>query len=257
MRIALGVEYDGTGFCGWQTQDGVPTVQDVVEKALSRVANHPVQVVCAGRTDAGVHGKGQVVHFDTEAVRAMRSWVLGANSNLPDSVSVIWARQVSEDFHARFSALARRYRYDILNRPTRPALDRHRACWVHRSLDAARMAAAARYLVGEHDFSSFRALACQAKHPVRTIHHLRVERSGELIRIDVKANAFLHHMVRNIAGVLIEIGTGDRPPEWAGEVLGYRDRTLGGVTAPPDGLSFMAVSYPPEYELPAGPDAPW
>ncbi|MEQ6341294.1 MAG: tRNA pseudouridine(38-40) synthase TruA [Gammaproteobacteria bacterium] len=250
MRIALGIEYDGSAFSGWQLQDGVRTVQGCVEAALSKVANHPVRVTCAGRTDAGVHGIGQIVHFDSEAARSMRSWVCGANANLPQQISVTWAQQVAEDFHARFSAMRRRYRYVILTRPVRPTFLSGRVSWDYRPLDVQRMAEAAAHLVGEHDFSSYRALACQAKSPVRTVHRLDVTRQGELIFIDIEANAFLHHMVRNIAGVLMAIGAGEREPVWAHEVLEMRDRTLGGVTAPPHGLYLMEVGYPERFDIP-------
>jgi tRNA pseudouridine38-40 synthase len=251
MRIALGIEYDGTDFCGWQIQHGVRTVQECVEQAVSKVADHPVQVVCAGRTDTGVHAAEQVVHFDTEAVRSERSWVLGSNVNLDKDVSVLWARPVDDDFHARFSATARRYRYVIHNRWVRSSIYRNRAVWYHPPLDVERMAEGARYLLGEHDFSTFRAVACQAKHPVRTIHDLDVSRRGELVIIDVHANAFLHHMVRNIAGVLMAIGCGDREPEWVVELLEARDRTVGGVTAPPQGLYLVGVTYPERFGLPS------
>ena len=251
MRVALGIEYDGSAFHGWQAQkDGVRTVQTALEAALAKVANHPLRVVCAGRTDTGVHGLGQVVHFDTEAQRSERNWILGCNVNLPDDVSVTWARPVSEDFSARFSALSRRYRYFILNRTSRSAVLAGRVTWTHRPLDADRMQEAARALVGEHDFSSYRALGCQAKSPIRTLHQLKVERHGEFVVLSLHANAFLHHMVRNIAGVLMAIGRGDQSVAWAAEVLALRDRTLGGVTAPPDGLYFESVEYPAEFAIP-------
>jgi len=256
MRIALGIEYDGTDFCGWQVQKGTRTVQGAVEAALSKVANHPVQVVCAGRTDAGVHAVGQVVNFDSDAPRSMRSWLLGTNSNLPPDVGVTWAQTVDSEFSARFAATARSYRYIILNRMPRPAVLRDRVCWHHRPLDAALMQSAARHLLGEHDFSSFRALACQAHHPVRTIHRLEVVRSGDFIHIDVTANAFLHHMVRNIAGVLMTVGEGERPVEWTAELLAARDRTVGGVTAPAGGLYLVAVEYPARFGLPEGAPPP-
>lgn len=257
MRIALGIEYDGSDFAGWQMQDGeVRTVQAGVELALSAVADHPVRVICAGRTDAGVHAVVQVVHFDTHAERTPRSWVYGANANLPKSVSVQWAQAVPEDFHARFSALRRRYRYVIFNREVRPTFLAWRVTWEYRPLDERRMAEAAQYLLGEHDFSAYRALACQAKSPVRTVHDLSVTRRDELIFIDIEANAFLHHMVRNIAGVLMDIGAGKREPRWAEEVLVTRDRTVGGVTAQPHGLYLVGVSYPPLYGLPALSPAP-
>ncbi len=250
MRIALGIEYDGSAFSGWQLQDDARTVQGCVEVALSKVADHPVRVTCAGRTDAGVHGIGQVVHFDAEATRSMRSWVCGANANLPKQISVTWAQQVAGDFHARFCAMRRRYRYVILTRSVRPTFLAGRVSWDYRPMDERRMAEAGAYLIGEHDFSSYRALACQAKSPVRTVYRLDVTRQGELIFIDIEANAFLHHMVRNIAGVLMAIGAGEREPAWAREVLEMRDRTLGGVTAPPHGLYLMEVGYPEQFGIP-------
>ncbi len=250
MRIALGVEYDGTDFCGWQIQHRARTVQQCLEQALSKVAAHPIKAACAGRTDAGVHAVGQVVHFDTQSQRSMRSWTLGANVNLPRDVTILWARSVDESFHARYSARSRYYRYIILNRMVRPALDRHRVCWIHRPLDESRMHGAAQYLLGEHDFSAYRAVACQAKNPVRNVQWLRVSRHQDRVVIDVIANAFLHHMVRNIAGVLMTIGAGEKDPIWAREVLDARDRRLGGVTAPPHGLYLIEVDYPPQYRLP-------
>ena len=252
MKIALGIEYDGSAFHGWQAQQqGVRNVQITLEQALSRVADHPVRVVCAGRTDTGVHALGQVVHFETDAQRSGRNWLLGSNVNLPADVSVTWAREVNADFSARFSAVSRRYRYFILNRTSRSAVLAGRVTWTHRPLDAGVMHRAAQVLVGEHDFSSYRALGCQAKSPVRTLHSITVERHGEFVVLSLHANAFLHHMVRNIAGVLMAIGRGDQPLEWAGEVLRLRDRTLGGVTAPPHGLYFEQVEYPQEFGIPA------
>ncbi len=250
MRIALGIEYDGTHFAGWQSQAGVRTAQGSVEDALSRVAAHRVAVTCAGRTDAGVHAQGQVVHFDTSARRALRGWLLGANANLPEDVSCQWAGIVPESFHARYSALARHYRYYVLVRMVRPALLRTRVCWQHRKLRPDRMQKAADLLIGEHDFSAFRALACQAKSPIRRIDRLEVGTYGDLICIDVVANAFLHHMVRNIVGVLLAIGRGEREPGWAHEVLQSRDRTQGGVTAPAGGLHLVRVVYPECFALP-------
>ncbi len=253
MRIAMGVEYDGSTFHGWQAQGDVDTVQERLEMALSTVADHPVRVQCAGRTDAGVHGLGQVVHFDTTAERTDCNWLLGTNVNLPNDISVHWVTLAAADFHARFSALSRSYRYTILNRMTRSAIWYNRAVWIHRPLDVALMQQAASYLIGTHDFSSYRALRCQANSPVRSVMELEVQRDGDMITIDITANAFLHHMVRNIAGVLIAIGQGERPVEWSRQVLEYRDRTLGGVTAPPDGLYFVRVEYPPEFQLPQNP----
>lgn len=250
MRIALGIEYDGRPYCGWQFQDHSPSVQAVVEQAVSSVAAHPVRVTCAGRTDTGVHAAEQVVHFDTQSVRDKKAWVMGANANLPKSVSVLWVKVVDESFHARFSAIRRRYRYVIFNRHVRPAFLAGRVAFCFRPLDEERMQAAAHYLVGEHDFNAYRALACQAKSPVRTVYQLDITRRDELILIDIEANAFLHHMVRNIAGVLMAIGAGEQEPEWAKAVLDGRDRSLGGVTAPPDGLYLMEVRYPDAYALP-------
>jgi len=257
MRIALCIEYDGSAFKGWQLQrHGVRTVQGELESALQRVAAHPVRVSCAGRTDTGVHAAGQVVHFDTEAQRQPRNWVLGANVNLPHDVAVSWACEVPDDFHARFSAQSRSYRYLILNRPTRSSLLARRVTWIHRPLDADLMHRAGQALVGTHDFSSYRAVACQAKSPIRTLHRLDVIRHGELIELRVHANAFLHHMIRNIAGVLMTIGRGEASPDWAASVLELRDRTLGGVTAPPDGLYFERVWYPERFRLPLSPPVP-
>lgn len=251
MRIALGIEYDGARFHGWQTQQpGVRSVQEELERALSKVAAREVRVQCAGRTDSGVHAAGQVVHFDTEAQRDERAWVLGGNVNLPFDINITWARPVPGSFNARYSAFGREYRYLISNRPTRSALLSRRAVWVHHPLDVERMHEAAQHLVGTHDFSSYRALGCQAKSPIREMRCIRVHRQGELVILDLAANAFLHHMVRNIAGVLIAIGKGERPTGWSREVLELRDRTLGGVTAPPQGLYLTRVQYPPEFAIP-------
>ena len=256
MRLAIGIEYDGTRFMGWQRQPHpVLTVQACVEAALANVANHPVEVTCAGRTDAGVQANGQVVHFDTHARRTERGWLLGVNSNLPEDIAVHWLREVPEDFHARFRACARHYRYTIVNRETRPALTRRRATWVHAALDLEAMQTGARHLLGEHDFSAFRAVECQARSPVRTLHRLEVRRIGERVILDVVADGFLHHMVRNLAGVLIAIGAQKRPADWARTVLQGRERKLGGVTAPPQGLCFVAVLYPSAYAIPVPEDA--
>jgi len=251
MRFALGVEYDGSDFSGWESQPRRRTVQSTLEAALSGVAARKVETVCAGRTDAGVHATAQVVHFDSRAERVPHEWVLGANSNLPGDVSVRWASPVAEDFHARYSALRRYYRYVIQNRRERPALLRQRAAWERSALDAGCMQAGAEHLLGEQDFSSFRAAGCQARSPVRTVVSLEVHRRGDLVFIDIAANAFLQHMVRNVAGVLIEIGKGKREPAWAGELLAARDRTRGAVTAPPQGLYLSRIDYPPGHGLPA------
>lgn len=250
-RIALGVEFKGSRYRGWQRQeDGVPTVQGGLEKALSRVADHPVSLMCAGRTDAMVHASGQVVHFDTTVERPLKAWIMGTNANLPGDISVTWAKVMPAHFHARFSAMARRYRYVIYNDQIRPAHQAEEVTWNHRPLDASRMREAARALVGTHDFTSFRAVQCQAKSPVKTVHHLEVIEHGRFIVLDIRANAFLHHMVRNFAGVLMTIGAGERPSEWAAEVLAARDRRAGGVTAHPYGLYLVRVEYPEEFVLP-------
>ena len=259
MRVALGVEYDGSQYSGWQRQKhDRETVQEHLENALSKVANHEVKVICAGRTDTGVHGVGQVVHFDTDAQRRDRGWIFGCNTNLPHTVAVRWAKQVDDEFHARFSALSRAYRYVIYNHQVRPALGMKHLVWNHYPLDLERMKTAASALVGEHDFSSFQAQGCQAKSPVRTIDKLELYSRGPLIVMDIQANASLQHMVRNIAGVLMAIGCNKKPVEWVNEVLALRNRTLGGVTAPPFGLYFMKVQYPDQFHIPnPAPDIPF
>jgi tRNA pseudouridine38-40 synthase len=257
-RYALGVEYDGSGFSGWQrlearggTRRKEATVQAAVEEALSFVAGHPVDVVCAGRTDAGVHAACQVVHFDSPALREPRGWVLGSTTRLPPAVCALWCVPVDDRFHARFSARARRYRYRILNRPVRPALQRQYLSWERRPLDADAMHRAAQALVGEHDFSAFRAIHCQANHARREVHALAVRRLGDVVEVDVQANAFLHHMVRNIVGSLLPVGRGEQPEHWPGTLLAGRDRSVAGPTATPDGLLFVGPSYPAEFRLPA------
>ncbi|HVI59187.1 MAG TPA: tRNA pseudouridine(38-40) synthase TruA [Luteimonas sp.] len=255
MRYALGVEYDGTGLFGWQRlgqpgTEAVPTVQHLLEEALSTVADAPVSTVCAGRTDAGVHARCQVVHFDSQARREPRGWMLGATSRLPEAVCVRWCVPVADDFSARFSARARRYRYSILNRPVRPALGRQTLSWVRQPLDAAAMHRAAQVLLGEQDFSAFRTVHCQAPHARRELQYVRVARDGELVHVDVQANAFLHHMVRNIVGSLLLVGQGERPEAWIAELLAGRDRTVAGPTAPPGGLVFVGPLYPRECGLP-------
>jgi len=251
MRFALGVEYDGSDFSGWESQPRRRSVQSTLETALACVADGPVATVCAGRTDAGVHAIAQVVHFDSVAKRAPHEWVMGTNSNLPGDVSVRWANPVAEPFHARYSAVYRYYRYVILNRRQRPALLRRRAAWERSPLQVAAMRAAAEYLLGEQDFSSFRAAGCQAKSAVRNVVGLEVHRRGDLVFIDIAANGFLQHMVRNVAGVLIEVGKGKREPAWAKELLEARDRTRAAATAPPQGLYLSRIDYPPEHGLPA------
>jgi tRNA pseudouridine38-40 synthase len=255
-RIALGVEYDGAAVFGWQRQREVPSVQEYLEKALSKVANQPIQVQCAGRTDAGVHATGQVVHFDCDAPRAERAWTLGVNANLPDSVAVTWAQNVNEDFHARFSATHRRYRYIIHNSKMRPAILHHGVTHVHRPLNAEKMHEAAQALLGEQDFTSFRASLCQSKTPFRNVTNVDVYRQGRYVVIDIKANAFLHHMVRNITGSLIEIGAGEQPIEWIKQLLAQKDRSKAASTAKPNGLYLVDVTYPDEHGLPKGPLGP-
>jgi len=250
-RFAAGLEYDGRAYSGWQFQTGLKTVQDEVQRALSRVADMPVECVCAGRTDAGVHASAQVAHFDTTAVRSERGFRLGANSYLPQDVSVAWLREVPEQFHARYSATARSYRYLVLNRDSRSALAFGRATFERRSLDAERMHAAAQVLVGEHDFSAFRAIECQAKSPRRFVERIEVSRDGDWVAIEITANAFLHHMVRNVAGLLMAVGHGESPPERVADVLASLDRKTNAATAPPDGLYLVGVRYPAEFGLPS------
>ena len=253
-RWALGIEYNGARFSGWQSQVGVPTVQDAVERALSQVANEPIRVIAAGRTDAGVHAHGQVVHFDTTQSRGSEAFTRGVNTCLSADVSILWAHPVPEDFHARFSALGRTYRYIILNRRARPGLWASRVTFDYRPLDERRMQEAAGALLGQHDFTSFRASQCQAKSPVRTLRRLVIERSGAFVILTVEADAFLHHMVRNIGGVLCAIGAGEQPVSWAEWVLKARDRAVGGLTATPDGLYLYAVQYPDHYKVPSPQD---
>ena len=257
MRYALGVEYDGGGFRGWQrlsetgamADDG--SLQTALEIALSKVADAPIATTCAGRTDAGVHGRCQVVHFDSEAGRDPRAWVLGATANLPPTMAVRWCVPVADGFNARFGARARRYRYRILNRATRPGLERQYLGWERIPLDAAAMHAAAQALLGERDFSAFRSVQCQATHARRNLQAIDVARAGDEVVVSVQANAFLHHMVRNIVGSLLVVGRGERPPGWICELLDGRDRTQAGPTAPAAGLLFVGPLYPPQWGLPA------
>jgi tRNA pseudouridine38-40 synthase len=251
MRIALGIEYDGTDYLGWQRLVEGASVQAVVERALSRVAAHPVAVRCAGRTDTGVHAQCQVVHFDSEAQSEMYGWVLGACSILPTSVAVLWAQPVAPDFHARFAARSRRYRYRILNRPVRAALDARWVTWERLPLDASAMHAALQALLGAHDFTAFRALSCQAKHPLRNVLAASVRREGEQVLVDIEANGFLHHMVRNIVGSLLLVGRGEQAIPWLGELLAGRNRQVAGPTAPSTGLTFIGPRYEQRWGLPA------
>ena len=252
-RIAACVEYDGSKFCGWQYQVGQPTVQQAVESALSQIANHPVTVHCAGRTDSGVHACGQMIHFETDSHRSDRSWVMGTNSNLPRGVSLLWTKKVSDEFHARFSTLSREYRYVLLNRSVRPSYLEKKVSWFVRNLDVQRMDEAAKQLLGKHDFSAFRSSRCKNKVPTKTIFYIQVNRKQQWVWLDVKADGFLHHMVRIIAGTLIAIGSGNQSTHWAREVLDSGDRTQAGITAPADGLYFVRVNYPKKFELPEAP----
>ncbi|MEO8004332.1 MAG: tRNA pseudouridine(38-40) synthase TruA [Betaproteobacteria bacterium] len=254
MRIVLGLEYDGSAFCGWQSQPERCSVQDALETALSDIADQRIQTVCAGRTDAGVHALAQVVHFDTDAQRPLTAWVRGANALLPPSVAVLWSRMHDEEFHARFSASGRRYVYWLLSRAQRPGLLSNRAGWTHLPLDEAAMREAAGGLLGEHDFSAFRAAACQAKTPVKTLREVSVTRRGDIIRFEFAANAFLQHMVRNIVGSLVYVGSGRQPAAWIRELLESRDRTRAAPTFSPAGLYLAGVEYDASWALPPNPD---
>lgn len=255
-RIALGLEYRGTAYQGWQRLNHGPSLQASLEAALSRIAQSPIEVMCSGRTDSGVHATRQIVHFDTTSARTLKAWVMGTNVNLPRDMAVRWARLMPHDFHARFSSLARRYRYVILNQPVPPALDAEHMTWHRTPLDETHMHEAAQTLVGEHDFSGYRAAGCQSSTPWRHVHFVEVTRVGPLVIIDIQANAFLHHMVRNIAGVLLTVGDGRREVSRTRDILEGRDRTLSEATAPAQGLHFVDVYYDPRFELPAEPLGP-
>ena len=250
MRIALGLEYYGGAFHGWQSQAGGGTVQDAVEAALACIIAAPVGVICAGRTDAGVHASLQVVHFDTTVERPLSAWVRGVNTHLPDGVAVRWAQPVSDEFHARFSARGRRYRYLLLNRPQRPGLWQGRVGWHHAPLDLAAMREAATRLLGEHDFSAFRAAECQAKSPVKTLWRADIRQAGNIFAFDFEASAFLHHMVRNLVGTLVYVGKGAQPPAWVDLLLAARDRRRAAPTFSPDGLYFRGPIYENHWGLP-------
>ena len=250
-RIALGVEYDGSAFSGWQRQSHAPSVQQTLEDSLSQVANENISVYCAGRTDSGVHALAQVVHFDTNATRPLRAWTMGTNSSLPPEVAVKWAISAEENFHARFSATSRTYQYVILNQALRPAVWGNRVTWELRPLDVDRMQIAALHWIGEHDFSSFRAAGCQANSPFRCIDLIKVRRLNAYVVVTVRANAFLHHMVRNLVGVLLDIGCGVKEPIWAQELLAAKNRQLAAKTAPPQGLYLCDVQYPQHCNIPA------
>lgn len=248
-KLVLGVEYDGSAYCGWQRQSHSPSVQAELEQALSYVANKPVKLICAGRTDTAVHACEQIAHFETDVERGNRSWLLGANCRLPKDIRILWIQPIQLSFHARFSAIARSYRYIIQNSAVPGALFHNKVCWEHCKLDDRLMHEAARQLLGEHDFDAFRASGCQAKSPVRTIEYLNVSRQGEFIYLDIKANAFLHHMVRNIAGSLMLIGQGDQPVNWLKQVLLSKDRRLAAKTASAAGLYFIQAFYPDDFVL--------
>jgi tRNA pseudouridine38-40 synthase len=250
-RVAAIIEYDGTGYAGWQSQSHATSIQDAVEAALSFVAGHPVTAICAGRTDAGVHAVGQVIHFDTEAVRTPRAWVLGANTKLTPCIALQWAGEVAPEFHARHKALRRVYRYAILNRSARPALQRARVAWIHRPLDADAMHEAAQALIGEHDFSAFRSVECQSKTPVRRVDAIEVRRDGDYLWFEIRANAYLHHMVRNIVGTLLDVQRDPNPRAAMGRILAGADRRAAGATAPAAGLFLWRVEYPSIYGIPA------
>lgn len=250
MKFACGIEYDGHGFLGFQIQVQEPTIQSCLEKAFTKVANHPVKINCSGRTDTGVSATAQVIHFNTHATRSDYQWIMGVNTNLPSAISIIWIRLVDDEFHARFSAIQRSYQYIILNRWIRPALNRHNVTWEKLPLDESKMHQAAQFLLGEHDFNAFRSSACQSKTSIKTINHISVVRNGNRVIMDVKANGFLHHMIRNIIGTLLPIGRGEKAIESMLLILQSRDRTKAGITAAPNGLSFNTVKYPEHYNLP-------
>ena len=255
MRVALGIEYNGFGFYGWQAQkSGVPTVQAALEEALSKVANESIQLFCAGRTDADVHASGQVVHFDTRAKRHIDAWVWGWNSHLPPSIVIRWAKMVDYHFHARFTALSRRYRYIIFNHPIRPAILDKQVSWCYYPLDVEKIKQAGQYLLGEQDFSSFRSSQCNSKTPMRCVLDFQCWRKDQYVIFEIEANAFLHHMVLNIAGVLLKIGSGRKPVEWMQEVLAAKSRRMAAETAPAHGLYLIQVKYPDQYILPRNVD---
>ncbi len=254
-RIALGIEYDGRNFCGWQTQPSQCALQNHLEQALAEVHGAPVNTVTAGRTDAGVHAVAQIVHFDTRNFRPEHAWVFGTNARLPTGMSVLWAKRMPTDFHARFGALERTYRYVLLNQPTRPALLAGRVGWIHGELDIGQMQRAAIGLIGEQDFSAFRAAECQAASPVRDLRAVTIWRQGTCVQFEFRANAFLHHQVRNMVGALVWVGLRRRPPEWISEVLQSRDRTKAAATFAADGLYLADIRYDPRFAVPTRPDS--
>lgn len=249
-RFAIGVEYSGAAYCGWQRQPHCSSIQELLEAAIGYVANHSVELICAGRTDSGVHAIEQVAHFDSSAERDQRAWLMGSNCRLPRDIRLKWVEPVTHDFHARFSAVARAYRYIILNSPVPSAIFHDRSSWEFRPLDHERMHQTAQILLGEHDFSSFRAVGCQARSCRRNVESIAVSREGELVFLDIRANAFLYHMVRNIAGSLLSVGTGGNSTEWFAEVFAARNRNLAAVTAPAAGLYFLRAWYQSQFKLP-------
>lgn len=262
MKIALGIEYDGSQYFGWQRQREVPSVQQQLERAIALIAGVHIDVFCAGRTDAGVHGTGQVVHFELpehltgSSARPLRAWTMGLNTKLPKSIAVRWAKEVTDEFHARFSATARRYRYIIHNQNLRSGILNQGVSHYHGEINAQLMHEAGQYLLGENDFSSFRAAQCQSHSPWRNLHHLRVTRQGQFVIVDIKANAFVHHMVRNIVGSLLVIGRGEQPVEWLDWLLKAKDRTLAPATAKAEGLYLVEVDYPAQFAIPKSPLGP-
>ncbi len=254
MRLACGIEYDGEPFYGFQIQAQEPTVQSCLEQAIAKVANHDVRVICSGRTDTGVSARHQVIHFDTTSERKEWQWMMGINTATHHAISVLWVKPVSDDFHARFSAISRSYEYCIINRRVRPAIGRHHLTWISQPLDHNLMHQAVQLLMGEHDFNALRSSHCQSHVSVKTIHHAEVSKSGDVIKLAVTANGFLHHMIRNIVGTLLPIGQGLKPVSWMSEVLASKDRRQAGITAPPNGLSFSNVTYPKKFEIPESAD---
>ena len=250
MRIALGVEYNGSAFNGWQSQTDGNTVQDNIQRAISQIACEPISIIAAGRTDAGVHALEQVIHFDTLTERPLSAWVRGVNALLPPAIAILWAHPVEEEFHARFSAQARSYQYVLINRPARSAVHHGRVGWFHAPLDVNAMREAAGYLLGTHDFSSFRAAECQAKSPIKSLAQLDIQQHGDTFIFDLTAEAFLHHMVRNIVGCLIYVGKGKYPPGWMKEVLQARQRSRAAPTFAPDGLYLRKIKYDAKWKLP-------
>lgn len=250
MRFACGVEYDGEPFYGFQVQVQEPTIQSSLERAISKIADHPIRVFCSGRTDTGVSAKHQVIHFDSSANRTEWQWLMGINSNLHPGISVLWIKPIADDFHARFSAISRSYEYSIINRKIRPAINRHHLTWIRHPLDQNSMQEAMKYLLGEHDFNALRSSHCQSKTSVKTIHRASISRVNDLIKLKVTANGFLHHMIRNIVGTLLPIGKNLKPSSWMQEVIESLDRKQAGITAPPNGLMFTGVKYPDKFKIP-------